>query len=403
MGHVQRTLQYYGRAALRKWGFSVVALALALILALGSIKRYSIGGNQDFFEIARLKTLFSWRGIRAVPDDVVIAAIDGAAVSQLANGARIFPRKFAALALKKIIEARPRAVILDVRAGVDPTDPASDEQLEHALAAGPTSLVASEPYVEGATFCGRKSEYSPSESDPRFLNAAKVKISMSTLETFGYRMKISSCDDSSMAASRRAPLIIPLTELGGYEVTAPGLRDLINFYGPADTIPKFSLAKIINDDPATIQRYFQNKVVLFGYLFEENRGMKNNESFLVPAGTRMFGVEIHASIAANLLDGSWIRRMSLQSELIFIFLSILFLSSIGLRLVPEKGVVMVLGFVLFLHGAAYVAFIKYYFLLPGISVIQDAAQITVLISGILHYRHIKTKWMGQSKLFGINR
>lgn len=405
MKRFNRAISYYGRATIRKWGFSLIILAVSVTLSFISAYRYQLPSNADRLELLRLPLLFSTRGARPTPDDIVIAAIDGVSVSELANGARVFPRKYGALALKKIGDANPRAIILDLRAAKDLSDPEANDLLEEALRSGPTSILASEVYTEGATFCGRRITFSPSQSDPRFLAAAKMQIPMNTLETYGNRMKISACDDPSTTLAQRLPLSRPLSELGGFEIKSPGLRDLINFYGPPGTIQKISLATILRESPAVLRKLFEKKVVLMGFIYDENRGMQSNESFSVPVDTvnRMFGVEIHATIAANLLDRSWIHRWSLQTECLFVCLSVLVMTGIALKLAPEKGIPFIIVFVGLIYLVSYIAFIKFNFLIPGVTLVWEAAELTVLASGIVHYRYIKMKLIDQLKRFGIKQ
>ena len=63
------------------------------------------------------------------------------------------------------------------------------------------------------------------------------------------------------------------------------------------------------------EEYFRDRVVFIGVSSQVAPGVPGDDSFPTPvSNTPMYGVEIHATIAANLMDRTWIRRYSPESE-----------------------------------------------------------------------------------------
>ncbi len=90
---------------------------------------------------------------------------------------------------------------------------------------------------------------------------------------------------------------------------APGRWDLINYYGPPATLPSISLARLLDDGEEVPSEYFRDRVVFIGSQAVPELARGGSGEGLVPYPSLcewMFGVEIHSTIAANLLDGTWL-------------------------------------------------------------------------------------------------
>jgi adenylate cyclase len=111
---------------------------------------------------------------------------------------------------------------------------------------------------------------------------------------------------------------------------APGElpRAWVNYYGPPNHLPHVSYAAAL--DPARVpDAFFSNKVVFIGARIltklqnERKDEYRNPFSFWLPSKDDVpfiAGVEIQATMFLNLLRGDWLRRLSVQGELLTLVL-----------------------------------------------------------------------------------
>ena len=88
---------------------------------------------------------------------------------------------------------------------------------------------------------------------------------------------------------------------GGLAPTNPGMRFLVNYYGPSGTFPTYSLVDLVKGrlPPDT----FRDKLVLIG-----GTALGISNSFPSPFTQGLPGVERYATIVANMLRGDYLRR-----------------------------------------------------------------------------------------------
>ena len=130
-------------------------------------------------------------------------------------------------------------------------------------------------------------------------------------------------------------------------------RMLINYRGPNNTFPMYSISDIIdrNLPPGTLQ----DKIVLIGATAIGIYDLR-----VTPFSTNMAGIEKHASVVDNVLHGDFLTQaMDLDVPLIFVFSLIL-----GL-LLPRFGAQAGIAFFLVLLGG-YSAVVHYLFVSQGI-------------------------------------
>ena len=100
----------------------------------------------------------------------------------------------------------------------------------------------------------------------------------------------------------------------------PTSRDFINFYGPAGAIPSYGLWQLLDQDNPPPREAFENKIVIMGRRLFSSPEVSLTENFRTPFHSNTFGVEIHATIAGNLIQQNWIRRFSPSTERFFLFM-----------------------------------------------------------------------------------
>ncbi|MDZ4849700.1 MAG: CHASE2 domain-containing protein [Pirellulaceae bacterium] len=187
---------------------------------------------------------------------------------------------------------------------------------------------------------------------------------------FGTSYYIRQSHLKDLSVDEAVPLLKPLEKYVRQNLDAPDQNGLINFYGDAGTIRSYSLWQLFADDRVIPMGYFKDKVVLLGFASELSmRGFSDKEILEVTApGGYMYGVEIHATIAGNLLDGSWIKRLSPQLESLVLF-TILFAMILGVfYLHPLDSMILVVGMFAIWFLATYVAFVHFRYFFPGIFV-----------------------------------
>jgi adenylate cyclase len=126
----------------------------------------------------------------------------------------------------------------------------------------------------------------------------------------------------------------------GAHVESPGSRDLINFYGPSRTIPTISFETVIHDMDRLPQGVFKDKIVFVGLGLRSSTGPSQRDSFETPYDEGLFGTELHATAALNILHREWLRGVS---PLVHAFAVLVITAGIIWSLVSLPGVVAILA------------------------------------------------------------
>jgi CHASE2 domain-containing sensor protein len=368
---------------------------LALIIAFGSARIWAKDTGQEL-DLWLLSRFFHQRGPRPLPNDIVIVSIDDESYVRLREAypdyeRRLsprwpFPRRFEAEALENIIKAKPRAIIIDLRFAADADDPAADARIEEALRTAPTSIWSGKTPQPGSDFrVSDGTQYVTLPSELRFRAAAKMQLDMLIAGHFGVFARLTLDDRPEASLYERVPLARPLVELAQFKVEAPGRFDLINFYGPPQTIPRIPLYRLVGERAGDIREKLQGKVVLFGFLSATRGLVGNKDAHPIPGSDDLMpGTEIHATIAANLVDRTWLHRYPTEVEVQSIFLAALLLSLCGVALPFEKGAPLVAALVAAATWLSYLAFAHFFVWLPGLPVVAAAALIALLCGAVRH-------------------
>ncbi len=188
------------------------------------------------------------------------------------------------------------------------------------------------------------------------------------------------------------PLLRPLRRFISSETARPSSNSLINYYGEHLAIPNVSLAETVAPKVAA-SKYFNNRVVFIGeHGIETPKLGSDRDTHLISASQNpLYGVEIHATIAANLLDGSWIRRPSLQLELFVTSQCVWLLVFVVLATSRLRAAAITTLFGVTWLGYSYYVFIAYHYFLPGLTIFGIVMPIVLLL-----------QWIG-SMLLGVRR
>ena len=159
----------------------------------------------------------------------------------------------------------------------------------------------------------------------------------------------------------------------------PGPRDLINYYGPARTIPVLPYYLILDQEATLPATALKGRTVYVGLLLRTDTGPAQKDIFSAPYGGNIFGVEVHATAAANLLDKSWIRRVSTGLEIAIASLFVFLMTLALLSLSPVMGFSLYLLSLLIWALSSYLLFCSGFFL-PGVLPVLLVSPIILLFA-----------------------
>ncbi|HEY8692130.1 MAG TPA: adenylate/guanylate cyclase domain-containing protein, partial [Chloroflexota bacterium] len=149
--------------------------------------------------------------------------------------------------------------------------------------------------------------------------------------------------------------------------TDANFRMLINYEGAPFAFPKLSLSQVVAGNyPAST---FKDKLVFVGMMGAT--GLADDYPVPTSQGTKMWGVEIWANGAQNILDGKFVVQQDEVSTLLFMF-GLSALAALGFFLWGASGWFLAFGIVL-----AY-SVGEYFFTVRGLSTPPTASQILPL-------------------------
>jgi adenylate cyclase len=373
-------LEFLIRDLRRKWGGSLFKLLIALLFCIVGAWFYTTGIGQKL-DLTLQQPFYTFRGVRSPPPEVILVAIDDTTYSTLqAPTSFPLPRKYTAEALEQIIKAAPKLVIFDGRFEPLPgVAPEADDRIEAALQALPATIWSGKE-AEDPNDPATKVVFA---SDNRFRNAAKAELPMSVAGMYG-ELCFVAWGTPEQTPEERAPIANALVDIGHTPIKGiPGELDFINFYGPHLTIPRMSLSELITGNVDAAINKLRGKIVLIGYQSRNfGKGPGNSDRFPVPVSTfPMYGVEVHATIVNNLIDGSWLKRASPEVEILSVALFIFIMVSYALRFPNWKSLTIIIAASFIVLLTTYILFAKYNIWLGGVGATLLATILTVVISG----------------------
>jgi adenylate cyclase len=290
-------------------------------------------------EDTSLRALFQWRGSVRPPSEAVIVAIDEQSYTNLGVPfTSPWPRALHARLLDALREAGARVVVFDVLFTNSSLDESVDYELAAAMRRVPTVLGAALGMSHKATMRGSFLLEEMIKPAPLFEQAC------AGVGTIGFPLDASRVRRFMTQRSEVFPNVSSLAEAAletlGAHVESPGSRDLINFYGPSRTIPTISFETVIHDMDRLPQDVFKDKIVFVGLGLRSSTGPSQRDSFETPYDEGLFGTELHATAALNILHREWLRGVS---PLVHAFAVLVITAGIIWSLVSLPGVVAILA------------------------------------------------------------
>ena len=318
-----------------------------------------------------LRQWFLLRGTRPTPQTVSIVRLDKAAydLANLSTG-EMYPRERIAEGIEKIASAGAKLIVLDAIFQRKGDSPAADAQLAAALAATPSIIGRHTEVTVDTDPQGRRQKRKMSVRPiALFAEAAKGVIPLEVRQLNGVVLEIALSNQRVVFSSKKVPLLAPLQQFVSSQLVEPGGFDFINFYGGPSTLTSLSLANVIGPKNAIAPAYFKDRVVLLGVISDAGAGIEaGKDTFLTSfSNSPIYGVEIHATIVANLLDGSWIRRLPLQVESLLMSLLAFVLSYTVLAASIRKTFLLLFGTAWVWFGFSFYVFCQLYYFVPGVT------------------------------------
>jgi len=380
------------KSSIKKVGI-YIALVVAIALSVLHVRHFR------FFEVLEEKTLdlrFTMRGKVAPGPETVIAVIDEKSINKL--GRFPWPRSVWGRVVDRLTEEGSKVIVFDVffseRESVE-----SDDLFQRAIMRSgrvilPVVFDFSETGYKESGFTGKKLDFmTPSaysilkNADEPFL-PLKAKMVLPTLLRFSAFAKalahINMIPDMDgtirwevLAIQYQGDYYAPIglqaarlyrglksedlaldyrgsVQLGDTTIPVDGFgRMLINFRGPNNTFPMYSISDIL--DRTIRARAFRDKIVLIGATAQGIYDLR-----VTPFSTNMAGIEKHASVVDTILRKDFIYR----TEATVIPLILLFAGLLGIYL-PRLGAKAGAGLFLALF-VGYGWIVYYLFISKGI-------------------------------------
>jgi len=338
-----------------RWNRIRIAVLLALVPGLLGLAFLHWPLTAGLEERYGLDLLFKLRGPVPPPPGVCVVAIDDASYLEYGiNPKAPWPRALHGELVQVLAREGAAAVAFDVLfegAG----DIAGDTRFELGL------------FDAGNVVLGATVERT---DDPRFREARRIEPHGPFAESAAAVAEVELPPDND-GVIRRTWLTLegrPSLALGAYEVATGdrSLRDehgtrLISYYGPPRTIQTVSLYQALDPEQFLPPDYFRDRIVFVGASQVASVSVSEiKDSFPTPfSGGEVgftYGVEIHASVTANLLEGRGIRVLPPVFETLLLLGLALLASLTFIYLRPVFGIVALVVLEVSAWLAAYGAF-----------------------------------------------
>ncbi len=326
----------------------------------------SVGMDIDSIE---LRTWFAIRGDRQTPQSVSVVGVDAATFNntKFPLGGTL-PREFFARVIKHIAEAGARFIVLDLFFVSEGLDKKANEELAQALSEARTVIGRGITEINETDPSGKNTKRVEQKIPlGMFAKKADMVLPMQVqISHWGVVERISLPTEIVSSLPVNVPLILPLRKFVSASLEEPSKYDYINYYGGSSSLTRVSFYKLLDATNMPTDGYFRDRVVFIGVATDVTPGVRGEDSFVIPASDKkMYGVEIHATIAANLLDKSWIRRLSPEREIVVLQVIAIVGTMVLMSLSPVVALVVVGVLALVWGVSAYLCFSKLLVFLPG--------------------------------------
>jgi adenylate cyclase len=259
-----------------------------------------------------------------------------------------------------------RAVAFDVQFEDPGLDPAQDEALAQALAEAGNVILGASLVVTNDPLFRQAQIQEPYEPFAKAAAAvAYVDIPPDSDDVFRFVFP---------AREGKPGLALAAYELASGDTSqrTPGAR-YIDYYGPARSIKTISVYQALDPKQYLPPGFFKDKIVFVGKSRNAEPGNAEKDTFPTPFRGTTFGVEIHATIAGNLIENREIKVPDRRLEVALLFLLPIIASLTFMALRPLVGGAAFVVLLLAPWTMAYLAFTQSNLWIPV--VIPSAIQL----------------------------
>ncbi|MBX7138149.1 MAG: adenylate/guanylate cyclase domain-containing protein [Oligoflexia bacterium] len=360
---------------------AIIIILLGLLVSVLHLQLFQSSWG-DRIEPLALDLWFNLRGPIAPPKDVALIAMDEASYRILGIPLdKAWPRALHAELLKKLATYGVRRVVIDILFLEEGSDQAVDRNLGAAMSLSPTVIGADSGVREMATASGRFTMEELLEPPDVFSNAAE-KVALARLpEDYGYVRRFHVPRTN---ATRDIPSLYEAAV--GDDQARPGDRDFLWYYGPPGAIPTYPYHQVLNEKGALPLDTFKDKIVFLGLNLRTELGPAQKDTYRTPFYERgsMFGVEIQATAAANILEHKWIKRSSAWTEGLILFFFTWLISAAIFSLKPQWAGALLFAAALSWSALAYFSFLGGFFI-PGAILMTLVLPVAYLGSTLAYY------------------
>jgi CHASE2 domain-containing sensor protein len=350
------------------------------------------------FEPHLLNIWFSVRGHLSSPAEIVIVAIDEQSYSKLGlSFLEPLPRlKFVKL-LERLEGYGVKAVLFDSVFNSPGPDRGVDELLAKKFSELPTYI--GEYELDRSRSGAEPAERSAVRSLELFVNSARGTVNLNCPLDFGVWRRFPLVVENG-AVVPALTKIVRETSGGGAEL--PGPRDFINFYGPAGVIQTIQFAEVLTTaSEDALSKQFKDKIVVVGTKILADVGFSRKDTFLTPASNKsIFGVEVHATILANLLRSEWIRRLDVRVETTILNLILLFVVASTFSARPKSALAVIVVSIAAIATGSYLAFMGNIFF-PGLMLMAIVLPLLLLFTIARYYLSLRRTHQDMADAFGV--
>lgn len=365
--------------------------AFQLTSKLGQIQPAPSSGSLGYAVDLKVMDLwFALRGNLPPPKDVVIVGIDEESHSKLdVPTLAPWPRELQAKLLERLSRVKPRLILIDYSFR-DRVNASTDARLASALGLGPTLIARAEKVEEMTLPDGiRTKQTVPIEPLPLFKQSAKgtflANLPVDHGVIRGFKMVGADGEPNPKEDANLVPAM-SLSLFGGLpgERKLPEAGDFLNYYGPPGAIPFIPFHSALTMDETALARAVQDKVVLIGQKLLMTYAAQQTDTFMTPFPSPMNGVEIHATAAANILDGSFIRGLRGGKPALLFFLAATLLINLLLSASAIRGLFILMGSIIAWTAGSYYLLLKGIFL-PGAILVFGLMPLTFTLLTVRIY------------------
>lgn len=339
-------------------------------------------------ELSLARLWFLLRGDRSVPTSVTLVRFDDRSVRRLRALPSEMPGRseILAKAIEKIAASGAKMIMMDYYFEKLKRDDPVKGRFKDALLHSP-SVIGETVISDIDTDLDGKRTISNERllPDRELADAAGYVSSLWVSTTFGVASRISVSDEWNAPNLRRVSLLPALRKFVSPTLAEPGDYDMINFYGQPFGIPDVPIYRLVTDDEPVSPDYFKDRVVLIGDVGIAGSGPRGRDDVFNVLGSfsPMWGVELHATIIANILDGSWIRRASAVVERVAMLAAVCLVSALLLWLPFRKGVGVMVALSAFWLAISYFSFTRWWVFVPGLTLFGVIFPVALLLRGVM--------------------